>query len=156
MSAAVRGPSQLMDELAAAISIHDATILAVHQLYGATKSLSFFIGVDSNEMPPVSNAPYIAMMPGDYSRASRDEYKNIGAKMALVIAQSAIDTSIPKITKMKGFSDLEIVMHPIQDCVKDYFISKFGRFLSWGTIQTDVFFPEFRATWSVDAKDEIT
>ncbi len=138
-----------MDAIVAAWKLDNALSAAVVAQCGAGKSLKYFIGVDAFDQPELSNAPYVCLMPGDYQRNEERTERKRSLRVGLILVDETL-TTVADVTKMHGIGALEAIVTALESALVPLFEQMANDLVDPGTITTEIYFPQFRATWSYE------
>lgn len=142
------GPIAVIDAMIA-VWKDDATLAAAVKAHcGSDSVLRYFIGVDTQKLPSIENAPYMCLTPGDYQIQPDQTARPRNIKLGLIITDARMDTTTALVSKMRGLVALEALV-PLLDSSLDAFFNTYAAgVVDSGQITTDILFPEFRAEWS--------
>ena len=157
MSAKYSGPIDFAKDLVSAIKTDPMVTSAISGEFPG-KTLKYFIGLDDQKLPSSDDCPHLAFMPGDYQikqmSGVRMAEKSCNLQCSLVISSG--DKPEPDsggMTSFKGLEKLErivpVIIQAMQPMVLE--LGKYGKF---GPINTEIAFPLFRASWTIEAVDE--
>ena len=153
------GPIAVMKSMITTWKADNPLTLAV-QNFTERGSLKYLIGVDSANQPPVALAPMVCMAPGDYQRDVARSSKNRVIKVGLVIVDKRMrDGDGNPITiedarimtadtiVMAGLEALEAIVPALEKALEQFWKTVTNDTCVPGTINTEIYFPQFRATW---------
>jgi hypothetical protein len=142
------GPVAVMREMIAVWESDAALQAQIKARCGSDKSLRYFIGVDTQKLPSVALAPYILFKPTDYQRAADRASLSRNIQIGLVISDDYVDRDTTRTEIMRGLETLEILVPMLDTSLDAFFESTAAGVVDFGQVQTDIFFPEFRAEWA--------
>ena len=88
------------------------------------KALTFHIGYDERQLPPVETAPYLVVMPANYGRNSDNSGQTHNLQLALITPVGTF-REVSGVTVCEGFEDAETAARAIDTALADWIYENF-------------------------------
>jgi hypothetical protein len=155
MSALYSGPIAFAKAIVTAMKA-DTTLNAAMTAAFPGKVLKYFVGLDDAALPSSDDCPHIGFMPGNYQTRQmsgvRLAEKDCNLSCSLVIA-CPTKTVTADMVVLDGYEKLE-TLTPLAIKSMQPKVLALGKYGKFGPINTEIAYPLFRATWTIEAVDE--
>ena len=114
------------------------------------KSLSLFLGLDAENLPPKIKLPWCATIPKTFGmNDTNDSYSN-SITIGISVEDPGVD-SLPKFDKLRGYEKLQGLCLLVQRRIAEILC---GNILNLSRIGIDTSFPFFCGSWSFEVCTE--
>ena len=139
--------------MVAAVKASPVFALAVAAAFPG-KTLLFWIGHDEKQKPPVSSAPYVALMPDNFGRNQERTQNDHGVLIALVVADGSVDV-VDGVTTYGGLEKVELLSRAFDAAISEWIKTNFAGIDGKTPFRTATELPAHKSVWSYTFPDQI-